>query len=335
VRRQQTLQATIDWSYDLLTQSERVLLRRLSVFAGGWTLEAAEAVGAGDGIEAGAVLDLLTRLVEKSLVVAEEQGEAARYHLLETIRQYAGERLLAAGEAAAVRERHATWCLDLIEAAEPALSSGEQMDWLVRLAAEHDNLRAALAWWLDADPDAGLRLAGSLWQFWRARGHYQEGRRWLNGLLSRGDTPTVGRAKSLLGLGILTIEQGDDAGARPWLEASLALSRQLGDQWLINWSLRDLAVVLQMLGELGASRALLEEASDLARTIGDRRGLADSLLVLGRQAAWSGDYRRRSDCWRKVWMWCAWSATGCLSASPWVSCAGSPWTRDRTRTPSS
>jgi predicted ATPase/DNA-binding CsgD family transcriptional regulator len=308
MRRQQTLAAAIDWSHDLLTEPERVLLRRLAVFAGGWTLEAAEAVGsrqyAVDSEDGGSdvplppadrllppdVLDLLTRLVEKSLVVV-EHGAAARYGLLETVRQYAGDKLLAAGEAAAVRDRHLAWYLALVEAVEPELRRGEQLAWLARLDAEHDNLRVALGWARDADPTAGLRLAGSLWQYWRARGHYGEGRRWLEDFIGRAQAPTAARAKALLGLGILASEQGDPAAARTWLEASLALSRQVGDQWLISWSLRDLAVVLQELGDLGRSRILLEEAGALARAMGDQRGLGDSLLVLGRQAAWAGDYR--------------------------------------------
>src|SRR5713226_5481995 len=142
--RQQTLRALIDWSYDLLSPSEGALLRRLSVFAGGWTLEAAEAVCAGEGVEEWEVLDLLTSLVEKSLVLYEERGGEGRYRLLETVRQYARDRLLEAGEAEAVRGRHLGFVLRLAEEAEPKLSGPEQVVWLDRLEAEHDNLRAAL-----------------------------------------------------------------------------------------------------------------------------------------------------------------------------------------------
>jgi hypothetical protein len=150
LRRQQTLAATLDWSHDLLTEAEWALLRRLTVFAGVWTLEAAEAVGSGDGVEAWEVVDLLAHLVDKSLVVAEERDGAARYRLLETVRQYAGDRLLAAGEAEAARDRRRDWYLAQAERAAPALRGPEVGAWLDRLAAEHDNLRAALAWCLAA-----------------------------------------------------------------------------------------------------------------------------------------------------------------------------------------
>src|SRR5262245_42819181 len=170
--RQQTLRALIDWSYDLLSPPERALLRRLSVFAGGWTLEAAEAVCVGDGIEGWEVLDLLTSLVEKSLVLYEEGEGEGRYRLLETVRQYARDRLLEAGESEAAREQHCDWFLALAEEAEPQL--WREVAWVERLEREHDNLRTALEWCAASSPETGLRLAGALHWFWHIRGHFTE-----------------------------------------------------------------------------------------------------------------------------------------------------------------
>ena len=173
--RQQTLRACIDWSYDLLTEAERSVLRRLAVFAGGWTLEAAEAVGTGGDVQADEVLDVPAQLVEKSLVAMDAEG--TRYQLLETVRQYAQDRLHESGEAEAIRERHRDYFLALAEEAEPKLLGAEQAAWLRRLEAEHDNLRAGLSWSLeDSGSQAGLRLCGALQRFWITRGHFSEGR---------------------------------------------------------------------------------------------------------------------------------------------------------------
>jgi predicted ATPase len=183
--RQQTLKALIDWSWDLLSDVERTLLRRLSVFVGGWTLEAAEAVVTDDALAASNVLDGLTQLVNKSLVVMEDQGGAARYRLLETIREYARDRLIQAGEAEAVRSRHLDFFLQLAEMAEPGLRRADQVEWLARLEMEHDNLRMALKWSLHHEAlEAGWRIAGDLARFWYLRGYWNEGREWLERLLS-------------------------------------------------------------------------------------------------------------------------------------------------------
>jgi non-specific serine/threonine protein kinase len=161
--RHQTLRAAMDWSYDLLSEPERALFRRLSVFAGGWTLEAAEAICPGEGIEAAAVLDLLTSLVDKSLVLVETRTGEARYRLLETIRQYSRNRQGRSGEAATVQRRHRDWYLALAERAEAELRGPRQETWLERLEVEHDNLRAALEWSAGQPAtDAEMRLAGAL-----------------------------------------------------------------------------------------------------------------------------------------------------------------------------
>jgi non-specific serine/threonine protein kinase len=233
--RQQTLRATIDWSYDLLSEEERLTLHRLAVFAGGWTLEAAEAVCAGDGIVAADVLDLLGRLVDKSLVQMQERGEGARYRLLETVRQYAGERLQDSGEAQAVHQRHTGYYLALAEQAEPALHQQADLGWLARLEAEHDNLRAALAWCMDHDPQTGLRLAGSLLRFWYLRASFSEGSRWLARVLDAADARaperTVWRLKAVLAAGMMARPRHDMPTALARLEEALALSRELGDSY--------------------------------------------------------------------------------------------------------
>ena len=203
--RHRTLRATLDWSYGLLPEPERVLLRRLAVFMGGWTLEAAEAVCGGDGTPESEVLDHLAGLVDKSLVTLELPDEAGRYRVLETVRQYATERLVESGETDRMRQSHAGFFLALAEQAEPKLFGPEQDAWFARLEAEHSNLRTALEW-LAAREDAaqGLRLAGALWRFWEVRGHLAVGRSWLSEMLrlAGSDAEAAARAKALLGAAV-------------------------------------------------------------------------------------------------------------------------------------
>jgi non-specific serine/threonine protein kinase len=290
--RQQTLRATNDWSHDLLTGSERALFRRLAVFAGGWTLEAAEAVGAGEGVDGPDVLDVLGQLVEKSLVLVDEAGAEARYRLLETVRQYAAEKLEEAGEEANVRARHAGWCLALTERAERRLEGADQLVWFARLDAERDNLRAALEWSLDADPQAGLRLAGGIWPFWQLRAHYAEGERWLDNVIARAPEPTAPRAKALLGAGLLARAQARKTIARAWLEEALPLCRALGDRRQLALALRELGYLLGEQGDRARGRALLEEGFALARADGDERGLGAALFMLAGVAAQDGNAAR-------------------------------------------
>ena len=321
--RQRTLAATLDWSHALLGEAERVLLRRLVVFAGGFTLEAAEAVGADSppegagedgaapagaaaGAAAGApggplpaegVLEALRRLVDQSLVVADaEPAAAARYRLLETVRQYAAGRLAEAGEpeAEAARGRHAAFYLALAEAAAPALLGPDQVAWLDRLAGEHGNLRAALAWGLARAPGTAVRLAGRLWPFWRMRQHYAEGADWLTRALAAASEPerTADWARAALGAGVLARDRGDLAAARGHLEASLEASRALGETGLVAWALRDLGALLGQQGECGPAEARVAEGLALARAAGDGRGAAAALLIQATVAAQGGDAGR-------------------------------------------
>jgi non-specific serine/threonine protein kinase len=302
LRRQQTLRATVDWSHDLLSEPERALLRRLSVFAGGWTLEAAEAVCAADPVASEDVLDLLTGLVDKSLVVAEGQDSGERYRLLETIRQYGWGKLQEADEAALLRTRHAEWFMALAVRAEPALSRPDQGPWLERLEQEHDNLRAAIQWSAESgEVEVGLRLGGALWRFWAVHGHLREGRERLAALLALPEPgapsapPTAARAKALHGAGTLALRQGDYAAARPALEESLAIRRELGDRPGIAASLNNLGYVVRAQGDYAAASALFEQSLAIKRERGDRQGIAHSHQNLGETAHLQGDYALARD----------------------------------------
>lgn len=296
--RHQTMRATLEWSHDLLTDGEKALFRRLSVFAGGWTLEAAEAVGAGGGVEEGEVLDLLSQLVDKSLIVAEAKEDgASRYRMLEPIRQFAGERLEESGEAGRVRELHARYYLDLAERAEPELAGRDQAAWLERLEREHDNLQAALGWALgrEAGPrgSAGLgaRLAGALWRFWYKRGHMLVAHRWLEAALFRGgELPAGTRAKALTGAGTLAWERGDYASALALHEESLCLHRQTDNKPGIAASLDKMCLVRLYQGDHASAKALQEESLALRQQLDDVPGRAASLHNLGLVALYRGDY---------------------------------------------
>jgi predicted ATPase/DNA-binding SARP family transcriptional activator len=298
--RHRTLRALIDWSYNLLTEAERALLRRLSVFAGGWTLEAAEAVCARDGFEAWEVLDLLTSLVQKSLVVYEEQEGETRYRLLETVRQYGRDRLLEAGECETARTWHRDWYLEFAERAEPALRRRDQVAWLDRLEWEHDNLRAALEWSRASGIEAGLRLASALRRFWVVRGYWQEGRQRLEGLLASA-TPAVCsrvRARALLAAGNLAFRQqaigpsGRFEQATALLEKSRDLFEGLEDKEGIADSLVLLGWVAWNLREKERTSALAEQSLALFRELRDTFGIARSLLLLGCNLAQHGERER-------------------------------------------
>jgi predicted ATPase/DNA-binding SARP family transcriptional activator/DNA-binding CsgD family transcriptional regulator/Tfp pilus assembly protein PilF len=315
--RQQTLRATLDYSWALLTGPERTLFRRLAAFAGGWAPEAAERVCAdepgepaarhgaaptppaaagrpGGALAAAAVLDLLARLEDQSLIVVQERHGQARHRLLEPVRQYAAEQLAAAGEAAWLRDRHAAYFLALAEQAEPALVGAEQSTWLERLEAEHDNLRAALAWALERpDPDLGVRLAGALWRFWYQRGRLSEGDGWLAQVLAIGPAAApAARAKALNGAGTLAFVRGDSARAVARYEQALALRRALADTAGVAGSLNNLGMVLHYRGEYARALPLYSEALALSRALGDRRLTAITLNNLGTTARAQGDFAR-------------------------------------------
>jgi predicted ATPase/DNA-binding SARP family transcriptional activator/DNA-binding CsgD family transcriptional regulator len=260
--RQRTLKATLDWSHDLLSEPERGLFRKLSVFAGGWTLDAAEAVCSTGGVEREKVLDLLGALVDKSLVVAGATTEGAvRYRMLEPVRQYAQELLEQGGQAEEVRVRHGAHFLSLAEEAEPGLTGSQQTVWADRLEREHDNLREALSWFLERGEDeTALRLGAALWRFWHVRGYLTEGSKWLELVLAEGE-PAASPAwvKALEGRGWIFQYQGDQERAKGTYEEMLKLSSELGDKGNVATALNSLGTVAAQQGDNGQARALLQE----------------------------------------------------------------------------
>lgn len=296
--RQQTLRGTIAWSYDLLDADEQAFFRRLSVFVGGVTLEAAEVVCAAPRPLALDVLDGIESLVSKSLMrVDAALDEEPRFSMLETIREYGLERLDASGEAEAVRRGHLAYFLDLAERAEPALNGPEQGAWLARLEQEHDNLRAALRWAprRAGGAEAAPRLAGALWRFWYMRGHLSEGRGWLESLLAGGATDksdTAAWARALNGAGVLASCQDAYEQAIRFFEESLALQRRLGDTGGIAAVLNNLGATAGYQGDHARAAAFYEESVALGRELGDHGVVARSLYNLGNLASDQGDYAR-------------------------------------------
>ncbi len=280
--RQQTLRATIDWSYRLLTADEQALFRRLAVFVGGCTVAAAEALsGALDG---GDVFTTLAALVDKSLVrqAIGREGEP-RFRMLETIREYGLERLAAAGETAVVEKQHSAFYLRWVEEAEPQLRGPEQGIWLDRLAEEHDNIRSALRRALEwGEAERALRLAAAMWRFWSARGHLSEGRRWLDEALGASlDVPPRVRAAGLNAAGSLARDQGDLAEAAACHDASLQLWREVGDSLGMARSLNNLGVVASEQGDCARAIALYEESLSLFRQLGNTWNVANTLHNIG------------------------------------------------------
>lgn len=292
--RQQTMRSALAWSEDLLDAGERALFRRLSVFAGGWTLAAAEAVCADD--TAVPVLDLLDSLVEQSLVTATHRADGTRYGMLEPIRQYALGQLDDAAELSASRLRHARHYLELAEQSARELEGRSgQAALLERLEQEEDNLRAALSWSEHAADgiEIALRLASALWRFWEMRWRVAEGSRWLAGALSRSDgvAPEL-RAEALNAAGNLARVQGDYDRAIAYHEESLALRRQLGDTCGIGRSLNNLGAVARDRGDSARTLELCQESLQLFQQIGDQHRAAIALISLGTAAAQQHDLAR-------------------------------------------
>jgi predicted ATPase/class 3 adenylate cyclase len=280
--RQQTLRALVDWSYDLLTEQERAMWRRIGVFAGGWTLEAAEAICADGQIETYEVIDLLIQMVNKSLAIADDHLGETRYRMLETIRQYARDKLEASGEMAALRDKHLAFYQQLVMTAEPKLRGGEQVAWLNQLDSEHDNIRAALEWCLaKSDGETALQLASSLWYFWLVRGYQTEGRERLNHALGLSKGQTALRAKALNALGFLVYFQDDYPLARTLLNEALAMGRALDAQPAIAYALYGLGCMAWTQGDYSLARTRLEESITLFRASSDVWGTASALTYLG------------------------------------------------------
>jgi predicted ATPase/DNA-binding CsgD family transcriptional regulator len=292
--RQRTLRATVEWSHDLLSEVERVLFRRLAVFAGGWSLEAAESVCSVEPLATDEVMDRLARLVDQSLVIAEGQETVVRYRLLETLRQYAAERLDAADEQASLRDRHLAWYLALAERAEAAFNGPAQATWLDVLEGEHDNVRAALRWCLDSGAiDQAFRLSTAYAYFWEVRGHrYRtEGRRWLEEALAADHSlvGTPGRASALYWAGTFASEQFDFQRALVLLEESLRVWQALGERRGLAEALLGLGVVAREQGRYTEAESLLTRSLNLARGLGDQLMLVWTLRNLGAVAQAQGN----------------------------------------------
>jgi predicted ATPase/uncharacterized protein HemY len=288
--RQQTLRATIDWSYGLLPEAEQRLFARLGVFAGGCTREAIEAVCRADALLEVDVLAGTESLVEQSLMRQSGEDEP-RFGMLETIREYALYRLETT-EAEPVRRRHADYFLGLALRAEPAFRSADQEVWLGRLEAEHDNMRAALAWALEhGENDLALRLGSALHRFWQVHGHLTEGRSWLEQSLARPHpVRTPVQVDALTGAGWLAIYQADFSGGRKLLEEALALARELGDDAGLAESLYALGHLTTLQGDYERARSLYGESLDLYLGLNDTWGIAAATNDLGTVALSVGDY---------------------------------------------
>ncbi len=278
-----TLEATIQWSYSLLSEAERTLLQRLSVFSGGWTLEAAELVVSDPSlVNTEHVFDLISQLVNKSLIVVEWQRSIeARYSMLETIREYARRQLYKAGEVAKLQKRHFNYFLDL--AGKASVIGPQKSMWLDRLEAEQDNFRAALAWALESEPpeqvDKATSLLGLLADYFFYRGFMTEGLEWFDKFLSFDLPPTPGRALGFQKAGFLTRVRGDFDKAVHFLKRSLAISREIGDNARAGWALLDLANAARDMGNAKEVIPCISEALSLFQELADRRGILNSYYL--------------------------------------------------------
>jgi non-specific serine/threonine protein kinase len=276
--RQQTLRATIDWSHDLLSEPERLLFRRLAVFAGGFRLDAAESICSHDELKRSDILDLLGRLVDKSLIVVDSAaGGQTRYHFLETIREYALEKMKSAGEETSIRDRHLEYFRRLAEETEPHLYAPEQAEWFARTDAENDNMRAALDWSMvdmegmnDVRIRNGLQLVGVLNWYWQKGYSYDFSER-LKNMLSHKTArmSTIERARALTAAGFLHWSLGSFVEARPYLIEALEIARNHDDELTLGWALVHLGTVLSALEEYSLAHSLLEECLTLSTGYGN------------------------------------------------------------------
>ncbi|HET6261938.1 MAG TPA: tetratricopeptide repeat protein, partial [Chloroflexia bacterium] len=293
-----SLHGAIQWSYDLLDAREQALFRRLGVFLGGFTVEAAQAV-AGEPAGDPDMLEQLEGLADKSLLRGQGVGDEPRFGMLETLRDYAMKRLAEAGEVTEVQQGHARYFLALAERAEPEIRGAQQLAWVERLEREHANLRAALEWSLapNGDLELGLRLASALHLFWWTRNYLTEASQWLSRVLSHPEaaTPTLVRTKALNAAGTIALFRGDYTQARLFYEECLAMRRELmsqgiGDMGGIAGALGNLGLVAWSLDDHAAAYALTRESLEVLRELGDRHGVARSLTGLGAIAYSQGNH---------------------------------------------
>ena len=300
--RYRTLRALIDWSHDLLDERERVLFRRLAVFGSGWTLEAAEAVCAVDGLAPDEILDLLSGLATKSLILPRTSSDACehvgemRYSLLESLREYAAEKLRDAGEETMLRQRHRDWLLARAELVEPELLGPRSIWWMDRLESGRDNLRLALAWCIERDEaEPGLRLVSALARFWQIRGPYGEIRAVLADLLALpsasqpATSVRAARANALQAAGMLAMRQGDRDAAQAYYEEALEIGRQIGDRGRQAKALVLIGCAARARGDYPAARRFDNEAIPIFQALGEEFWLARAYHHLGVSSYYEGD----------------------------------------------
>ncbi len=295
--RQKTMRTTLRWSYDLLSEKEKVLFRRLCVFAGGFSLEAAETVGASEEATSDEVLGLLGRLVDQSLVATDTSAngdDEPRYRMLEPIRQFAQELLEESGEAQETRQRHASFFLLLAESAQQELLGPDQVEWLERLEKENGNLRAAMDWALsEGDAEVAARISWAIYQFWWQRGPHVEGRRWVEAVLLRSDLSSAGRAKALVVAGAFGLSHGDYEQSQGYFEEGLGLAQRVGDEPLAGWARVGLGLVAMGKADHELATSHLQEALRSFREVDqDYYGVAHVTTYLGIAALRRGDLGR-------------------------------------------
>jgi non-specific serine/threonine protein kinase len=293
LNRHKTLRALVDWSYDLLSSDEKSMLAQVSVFQGGWTLEALEATFQSNAQSDRSVLDVLTALVDKSLVICREAQSMTRYGMLDTVRRYASDRLEESGQAAEVHRRHLDYFQGLAAKTAPLLAGNEEESSLELLTREYDNIRHALAW-AAVSPGSGangLALSASLAMFWTSLGHLSEGRNWLDRFLALAECapPNEVRARALRGAGMLALRQSDYSAAWVALEEGLGLHRQLGNQLAISQALNNLGSVAVNLGDFAKGKSLYQESLAIRRQLNDFAGIALILNNLAIVALDEGD----------------------------------------------
>ncbi len=300
--RQQTMRDTIGWSHDLLAHEEQALFRRLAVFGGSWSIEAADEVVSTVGASGTDTPAGLVGLTERNLVVADRDGDEARYGMLETIREFARQALRDSGEDEATRRAHARFFLKMAECAAPELTGAEQGEWLDRLDTDHDNLRIAIVWALEyGEVELAARLGVALWRFWLGRGYLSEGRSWLTRIIERSvDLDPLLRADLLAGAGLLADHQNDVTAATALHTEALNVLEPLGDRRRIARSLDSLGTVAQAVGDYDRSAEFHRRALTLYRDLDDQWGISVALNNLGSVAYFQGDYEGAGSLWGEV-----------------------------------
>lgn len=300
--RQQTLRALIDWSYELLADNEKAMLRRLSVFAGGWTLEAAEAIAPCDAIEAWEVLDLLGLLVDKSLVTVEEGVDENRYGMLQTVRQYGRELVTQLGEEAEVRTRHLEFFSAMAGDAAKHLQGPQQATYLKSLAQDRHNLRAAVDYAKESAPDIGLKLTADLWRYWLVHSHFTEGREVLAELIqaNSGQPTSEALARALQGAGVLAVTQNDYPAAADYLERCLEVCRENGYPEYESAALNSLGNLFWRQGDYPKARELYTRSLELEQSRGNDTGVARAYISLGNVATQQADFPASRELYQKA-----------------------------------